>query len=280
MKYTILGAQGFIGSHVAAMGRSWGYDVFTPDRSEDLRGRDLGHVVYAIGVTADFRTRPYDTVVAHVTRLQEILTESQFDSLVYLSSTRVYSRSASVTGHTALAAVDESTITPVLSHDPDDLYNLTKLLGESVTLLSWPRAKIARLSNVLGPDFTSDNFVVSVVRDSLKQGRVVLRSALGSAKDYISIEDVARVILMLCTRGERKIYNVASGVNTTHETIVQLVQELTSAEFSVENGSPEVSFPRISTSALVTDLGFTFQSVETMLPQLVSDFRSHLSQPK
>ncbi|HRA87069.1 MAG TPA: NAD(P)-dependent oxidoreductase [Planctomycetaceae bacterium] len=277
MKYTILGARGFIGSHVAAMAQSMGHDVYTPDRNEDLRGLDLGHVVYSIGVTADFRTRPYDTVTAHVTRLQQILTESRFESLVYLSSTRVYARSGLVTGQPFSGSVQESSVTPVLSDDPGDLYNLTKLLGESIALLSWPRAKIARLSNVLGPDFKSDNFVISVVRDSLQQGRVVLKSALTSAKDYIFVDDVARAILMLSTNGRRRIYNVASGVNTTHGAIVRLVQELTEAEFFVEDGSPEVLFPRIDTSALVTDLDLTFQTVETMIPRLVKDFRSFLS---
>lgn len=278
MKYTVLGARGFIGSHVAALAKSLGHEVYAPERGEDLRGLDLGHVVYAIGVTADFRSRPYDTVNAHVTRLQEILTESGFESLVYLSSTRVYQRCGLIEDLASSGQVDETCAIPVISDDPGDLYNLTKLLGESVALLSWPKTKIVRLSNVLGPDFTSVNFVISVVRDSLKHGRVVLRSSLSSAKDYVSVNDVARAVLQLCTQGSRKIYNVASGVNTTHESIVRLVKELTHAEIIVEDGSPEIVFPRIATSALVTDLGFTFESVDTMIPRLVNDFRSYLSQ--
>jgi len=66
--------------------------VICPTRDESLDGRDLGHIIYCIGITADFRRRPHDTITAHVTKLQEVLTRTSFESLVYLSSTRVYSR--------------------------------------------------------------------------------------------------------------------------------------------------------------------------------------------
>ena len=80
MKYTVLGASGFIGSHVANLARREGHDVDCPGRDENLDGRHLGHVIYSIGLTSDFRQRPHDTVTAHVTKLQEILTRTTFDS--------------------------------------------------------------------------------------------------------------------------------------------------------------------------------------------------------
>lgn len=277
MKYTVLGSRGFIGSHVAALARSQGHEVLCPERNDDLSGAELGHVIYAIGVTADFRTRPYDTVTAHVSRLQEVLTGARFDSLVYLSSTRVYARCAACRGFDGAQTVSENILTPVLSEDPSDLYNASKLLGESLALLSWPKTKIARLSNVIGPDFSSDNFVMSVVRDSLKAGRVLISTSPESAKDYVSVGDVAEALLRLGTEGHQKIYNVASGVNVTHREIMKLVQDHTHAEIVFADKSPEVIFPRIDTSRIRQDLGFTCQPADVMIPKLISEFQKFLA---
>jgi len=268
MKYTVLGAKGFIGTQVALLARRLGHDVFCPARDEQLDGRHLGHVIYSIGLTADFRTRPFDTVTAHVTKLQEILTRTSFDSLVYLSSTRVYSRCDGV----VTPAAEDAAI-PVLSSDFSDLYNLSKLMGESIALASGRNVRVARLSNVFGPDFESDNFLTSVIRDCVRLGRVELRTSLDSAKDYVAVEDVAEILLRLGTEGSRPIYNVASGINTTHREIVDRLSRLTGASVSVVDNSPFVTFPTIEISRLRCDMNFTPRSFDEMLPALVASFR-------
>ncbi len=277
MKYTVLGSSGFIGSHVAALATQQGHEVDRPARDEKLDGRDLGHVVFAIGITSDFRSRPYETVTAHVTKLQEILTTTSFDSLVYLSSTRVYSRCPIDPLREHGSAVSEEMPVGVLSSDFSDLYNLSKLMGESLALTHGSKAKIARLSNVVGPDFASDNFLISVVRDCVKSGKVKLRTSLDSSKDYVAVQDVARIVLKLGTEGQHSIYNVASGSNTTSRTIVQRLAELTGSTVEEERGSPTVSFPRIDVGRIEREFGFVPQNFEAMISSLVSEFRSHLS---
>ncbi len=279
MKFTVLGSTGFIGSHVTDLARAGGHEVVCPARDESLDGQELGHVIYAIGVTADFRRRPYDTVTAHVTKLQEILTRTSFESLVYLSSTRVYSRCAAggVTENDP-QSISENALIPVLSSDFNDLYNLSKLMGESLALTLGHRVKIARLSNVVGLDFASDNFLISILRDSLRWGRVEMKSSLDSAKDYISVEDVANVVLRLGVEGRHAIYNVAAGTNTTHREILRQVVRLTRTEVTVNEGSPTIGFPRIDNSRLRTDLGFTPRLLKEMLPALVDELRAHLAQ--
>jgi uncharacterized protein YbjT (DUF2867 family) len=70
-KFTVLGAGGFIGGRLVEHLRGLGHEVDAPPRRpaeayvDGLGGRQLGHVVYCIGLTADFRTRPYETVEAH-----------------------------------------------------------------------------------------------------------------------------------------------------------------------------------------------------------------------
>ena len=279
MKYTILGASGFIGSHVANLARREGHDVESPGRDENLDGRHLGHVIYSIGLTSDFRQRPHDTVTAHITKLQEILTRTTFDSLVYLSSTRVYARCA-VDDSAGAQTVSESQPLSVLPSDFSDLYNLSKLMGESIALIHGPKVKVARLSNVIGMDLASDNFLISVVRDCLERGRVELKTSLESAKDYIGVDDVARLLLRIGVEGTQSIYNVASGTNTTHREIVATLTQLTSADCLVANGAPTTTFPPIDIRRIREEFGFEPRNMETIIESLVNGFRTYLSHQK
>ena len=280
MRFTVLGSTGFIGSHVAELAKSQGHEVVCPKRDEPLRGRDLGHVIYAIGITADFRRRPHDTVTAHVTKLQEVLTQASFETLVYLSSTRVYSRCVPNTATAdRIHAVSETMPIPVLSSDFSDLYNLSKLLGESIAISHGPNVRVARLSNVVGPDFESDNFLTSVLRDCVKSGNAVLRSSLDSAKDYVSVDDVASVLVRLGPEGRSSIYNVASGCQTTNGEIVAVLARLMGASISITPGSPTYRFPPIDIGLVTSELGFAPRPIEAILPRLIEEFHRHNGLP-
>ena len=142
-RFTILGASGFIGSHLVKFLRTKGFELLALRREESLRG-DLGHVIYCIGLTADFRTRPLDAMEAHVSRLVEVLRQNNFISLLYLSSTRVYQRLP------LDSMADETAIIPVDTNDPSDIYNLSKLAGESICLANPnPKVRVARFIQCL-----------------------------------------------------------------------------------------------------------------------------------
>jgi nucleoside-diphosphate-sugar epimerase len=269
MRFTVLGSSGFIGSHVAALAARNGHEVECPSRDENLFGRSLGHVIYCIGLTADFRSRPHETVQAHVSKLQEILTGTQFESLVYLSSTRVYSRCPLEN------AVCESTPTAAVSQDSGDLYNLSKLLGEAVALGHGPHVKVARLSNVVGPDLASSNFLTSVIRESLHAGHVRLQTSLDSSKDYIHVKNVADLLLRLGPKGQSPVYNVASGQPLSHREMLSELTRLTGSTFDVADNAPVVRFPRIDIQRIEAEFDFSPLSVIDCLPEIV---RAHQSE--
>ncbi len=235
MSWTVLGSSGTIGRRLVARLRAAGQNVDTPGRGDaGLCRRPLGHVIYAIGLTADFRRRPYDTVHAHVSVLAELLQQADFASLLYLSSTRVYARAASGREDSPL---------PVLAQDPSDLYNLSKLMGESLCLQD-ARAgvRVARLSNVVGgEDADSVNFVPSLVREA-RGGGIVLQTAADSSKDYIHIDDVAELLPRIAAGGRERIYNVASGVQTTHAQWTAQLVARTGCAIEVAPGAPLVRF--------------------------------------
>jgi nucleoside-diphosphate-sugar epimerase len=249
MSWTVLGATGTIGRSLAAYLRAAGYTVHTPGRGDGgLYRRPLGHVIYAIGLTADFRQRPYDTVQAHVSVLAELLQQGNFESLLYLSSTRVYGR--------AVGGREDNPL-PVLTHDPSDLYNLSKLMGESLCLQD-ARAgvRVARLSNVVGgEDAGSANFLPSLVREALS-GRIVLQTAADSSKDYIHIDDVAELLPRIAAGGRERLYNVASGVQTTHAQWTAQLAARTGCAIEVVPGAATVRFIPIDIGRIQAEFDF------------------------
>jgi nucleoside-diphosphate-sugar epimerase len=232
MKFTVFGAAGFIGSHLVRHLRAQGIAVETPARGE--RPADLGHAVWCAGVTADFRRRPFDTVIAHVSDLVPLLQEARFDSLVYVSSTRVYQSSPST---------DEGQPLTVSSTNPSDLYNLSKLMGESICLAQ-PNVRVARLSNVYGSDFTSDNFLTQLIKAALDK-KLVMQTAPESSKDYVSVDDVAEFLTAIALDGREPIYNLASGANLTNLAIADALARITRCEVEWIPGAPTISFPPI-----------------------------------
>jgi nucleoside-diphosphate-sugar epimerase len=201
MNFTVLGGTGFIGRNLAKHLRGQGHDVYVPARdATDLFERDLGHVVYAIGLTGDFRTRPFDTIESQVCLLARLLKQCRFQSWLYLSSTRVYSNlPAGVTAR-------EDMPVPLLPN-ADGLYDLSKLTGESLCLTHpSPAVRVARLSNVYGSDQSPHTFLGAVLDELKREGRVTVNETPASGKDYIAIQDIMPMLENIGLHGQKRMY--------------------------------------------------------------------------
>ena len=253
--FTVLGASGYIGSRLVAYLRGQGHSVRAPARGDaEVFSQPLGHVLYCVGLTADFRTRPFDTIEAHVGLLADVLRRAQFDSLLYLSSTRVYM---------GAARTDEDAPLSVVPGDPSYLYNLSKLTGESLCHASGRSGvRVARLSNVVGPgmDAHSGNLVADLVRQA-QQGAMLLRSHLDSAKDYIHVDDVVHWLPRIALSGRSVTYNIASGKQTTHGQWLQWLGDRYGSSFEVQEGAPLQRFAPISVARLHEDFGVVARPV-------------------
>ncbi|MFZ6720288.1 NAD-dependent epimerase/dehydratase family protein [Undibacterium sp. Ji49W] len=256
---TLIGGKGFIGRHLHLTLQAAGWNSYVAEKADPrLMDEDLGHVFYCAGLTADFRQRPYATVDAHVHLLSDILQRSQFSSLTYLSSTRVYAGATSTDEQAAL------TVNPNLA---GDLYNISKLMGESLCLNSQRNVRVVRLSNVYGQGMPEQNFLSEILRDAAGNKKLLFRSAASSEKDYIAVADVVRCLPLIATAGESGIYNLASGHNTSHASLAAQLQTLGVA-CAFEEQAPELRFPRISTTKLHTLCGSMQGDLNTELPVL------------
>ncbi len=265
---TVLGASGFIGSHLANKLAQFEVEFQTIGRSEPLPAGNLGHVVYCIGLTADFRSRLFDTVEAHVCTLLELVRKCRFDSLLYLSSTRLYAAGDST---------DEEQSLCVAPRDQSDLYNISKVMGESIALNSGRPARVVRIANVYGPDFASDNFLPSLLKRAVSGERIVLQTAPDSAKDYISITDVVDGLIRIVNRGQDQIYNLASGINVSHAQLAERLRSLTGCTFEFTPGAPAISRPQININRMRAEFSFAPASVLDDLPKLVQLYEGNRS---
>lgn len=268
--FTILGKSGFIGSHLIAHLRAQGAECFTPDRNcSTILDRHLGHIFYCIGVTADFRSRPFDTVRAHVCVLTDILEKASFDSLTYFSSTRVYAKSDHA---------KETSPLIVESSDPSDLYNLSKLMAESLCLSCGRKnVRVLRLSNVYGDDFNQSNFLLSLIRDAVDTGYVSIETSENSEKDYVSLDSIIAVLPKIAITGQHRLYNLASGVNVSNGEILARLTEITGCRTNVVLNAPTIRFPRIDIFRLQQEFGFQSASLQHDLPSLVQRYRRHIT---
>ncbi len=263
---TVLGASGFIGSHLARKLAEQGIECSTPGRDEALENKQLGDLIYCIGLTADFRSKPFETVEAHVCKLLQVLRNCDFDSLVYLSSARVYEKQQTI--------AREEDVIQLTSFDKSDLYNISKIMGESLAFACGKKARVVRLSNVYGDDFTSQNFLSTVLREAVSSREMKLYTSLDSEKDYLSIHDAVDGLIQIATRGEQSIYNLASGVNLSNRKLIENISELTGCHFEVASDAQRVSFPEISIERMRSEFGFQPSHLLDNLSGLVDSYRN------
>jgi nucleoside-diphosphate-sugar epimerase len=270
MKFTVLGAGGFIGSHLVTYLQQQGHECFTPGRGDPhINSEDLGHVIYCIGLTADFRTRPFDTVRAHVSVLADVLEKSKFDSLLYLSSTRIYGNSK-VANEQAMLQADPQNLS--------DLYNLSKMMGESLCFACGkPGIRVVRLSNVVGDDFESENFLNTVIRDAVEKKHVVINTSPDSQKDYVYIGDVVAMLVKIAISGKQPLYNLAGGTNVSNRELLDDIASITGCTVEFSGNAPEIVFPPISIEQTVNEFGFVPKQLKVSLNDIVLAFKRSLT---
>jgi nucleoside-diphosphate-sugar epimerase len=265
----VFGSSGFIGSHLVNAMKIRGFQVNCPARQEiQTIAGNLGHVFYALGVD-NVAENPVAAVDAHVLHLRRVLNACEFESLTYFSSTRLY-MGASSGAEDAVLAMNLA--------DAGLLYNATKLTGELLCLsIERRNVRVVRISNVLGVSPRGINLVPVLIRDALTKKIMMLSITRTSSKDYVALEDVLDLIPKIALFGNRRIYNVASGANTTIEDIVACIERCTGARAEWRNNSPEIIFPKLDINRVRVEFDFKPRPPIEGLPLLCNAYRDHLA---
>jgi len=270
-QFTVLGASGFIGGHLASRLAQDGHRVFRASRSDlsSLAQEDLGHVFYCIGED-DAKNNPFNAFDAHLTHLVRTLRHNNFRSLTYLSSTRLY-----------LGAKNgrEETQIQILPEDSNAIFNAMKITGEQLCFAcDNPAVRAVRLSNVIGFAPNGKSLIPTIIRDAFLRGRMRLTISPDSSKDYIAVADVLDMLPCIALEGTRRCYNLASGINVTLADIVRHIRAEFPSNCDWQPKAPTVLFPVIDTTRIRAEFSFSPRPVLDALVSACTEFRRHLMQ--
>ena len=260
--FTVVGASGFVGRRLCITLQTRGAQVWAPARHESWpwrppSGHVLGHVMYCAGLTADYLARPFDTVQAHVGHLAQVLQhgleQGTLQSLVYLSSTRLYDALGDGVGH-------ESAVLPMDPANPRHLYDLSKGLGESLChVVGQGLARVARLACVYEGPQDADGFLPALLRQVLQAraagvGRVDVSSSPHFTRDYVHLDDVVDALIRIAVQGRQPVYNVASGANVSNAELFDYLERCWNCAVQPQLDTQPAPTPRVVIERLSTEL--------------------------
>lgn len=266
--YTVIGGRGFIGSEIVENLRAKGENVVVPPRDDNsLFEKDLGIVIYAAG-NGDCVNHPFDVYKSNTELLASILERAQFTKLIYISSTRVYMEQA---------GASESDNVTICSGDNRRLFNLTKLVSEELCLKSNRDTIIVRPSNVYGLALKSKLFLPSIIRNAISNRHIDMYVSPEYAKDYVSVHDVAELIFRISQSNEHKIYNIASGDNTTASDIAELIAKKTGCTVEWHHGFQGEYFPPTDNVRTLNEYDYVYSNVLSDIEIMIDNFEKNMT---
>jgi len=267
--FTVFGANGFIGSALCKHLRASAFNVNAVGRSSwPDKGLELGHIIYAAGMTSRFLELPFSTVETQVSLPARILENYQFSSFLYLSSTRLY-KTAQTTAENAVFKVSPTV--------PADIYTLTKTAAECLCFAQVnPNVRVARLSNVYGQFRQHVVSLASMLADAVNNGHVTFRSSPESSKDYVSLNDVVSILPKISLEGKEQLFNVATGKNTTNLALANAFENL-GITTSFEDRAETIIDKVVDVTRLSTEFGFARDRISEDLAELLQQTSQHFS---
>ncbi|EOB2820171.1 NAD-dependent epimerase/dehydratase family protein [Vibrio vulnificus] len=266
--FTVIGGRGFIGSELVSQLEQEGHAVQVPDReAEWVYKNKLGIVIYAAGC-GDCDNDPVNVIEANLSLLGKIIENSDFEKLVYLSSTRLYLNQYETS---------EDVNLNISTNDSRRLFNLTKIAAEELCAKSKRDCLIIRPSNVYGLAIDSPLFLPAIVRDALLNNNVNMYVTPKYSKDYVYVVDLVNAILRLVDKGVTGTFNIASGENTSAKEIATILKLQTNCDINWLVETDLDYFHPIDISKLKATIDFEPVSVIDKLNKMVCEFKKHFN---
>jgi len=267
-RIVIFGGSGFIGAGLARRFEARGHDVWPLgaadcDLEDPVQARGVldaagseAVVLFAsaIGRTREDSVRSMEANVRMAVHVAEAARVFPPARIVFLSSTDVF-------GAPERLPVTEDS--PPLA---DTFYGVSKYASERLLAMGLDGVcplSVLRLPGVFGPDDGGRSVVgrfLAAIRDT---GRVVLTGEGRVLRDYVWLEDLARLLTRLIGEGIDGVFNVASGRSRSLAEIAALVRRAAGlpADLELSPGRDARSFDRVFDNArllaALPDFAFT-----------------------
>ncbi len=241
-RLVVLGASGFIGSHLVAQAETSGRDVVGLSSSDiDLSVAEATEMLASILRSGD--TVVHSAAIAPAKNAAEaaanlIMTDNlvraaeglRLGQLVVVSSDAVYGgASGVVTEKTACA--------------PDSFHGVMSL-GRELTCaeITTDVFTIVRPAPVYGPGDTHNSYGPNrFTRQVLDDGQISIFGEGVSGRDHVAVEDVASVIVRSMTQLESGVVNVASGQMRSFLEVAEIVRSAAPSGVGVSSVGPETN---------------------------------------
>lgn len=264
-KLTVFGGGGFIGSNIISQAKKFGYEAHRGNWDNIQKGEIFGDIIYCLG--EGNCNKPYEVLSSHLTILQEILKNTKFKRITYVSSTRVYL--ANDKSH-------EDTDVDLVCSDERKLFNLVKLTAEALLEKSGVDFRIVRPSNVYGTAVNSPLFLPSIVRDAIIKKEVDMYVPPHYSKDYVHVDDVVCLTLAITKNSEFVRYNIASGRNTSAYEIANILESETNCKINWHGSNNCDSFPLTEINRVVDEYDYKPKVATELIADMIKNFRKEL----
>ena len=256
----IIGASGFIGSHLAERFVALGHDVHCvvrpssdPWRLERVRGKIVLHTLDLLDrpsvaeCMAGVRPEIIFHLAAETRRPAEFgladALESLQDVQALLSVLAATSAIATIRSFVRAASLSEYGTSPTASHEaaqetPENAYAAAMLAGTRYGTMLQPRLPFplvsARLALVYGPRQSLTFLIPRMIESCLKMEKIVV-SRPDDRRDLLYVGDAVDALSILGLRppANTPIVNVGTGVAPTMRTVARLVVEATGVDPSL-----------------------------------------------
>jgi nucleoside-diphosphate-sugar epimerase len=260
----VLGATGFVGSHVCSHLRQRNVEVISISRKQvDLEKRvaarklrelipSKSHLIVCAAIAPAKSLSDYEGNIAIQIAINDLLASHDLSHITYVSSDAVYADSST-------PIVESSTIEPQGIHGAMHYARetmLRSLFGEKLLIL--------RPTLIFGPGDPHGGYGPnSFVREARETQSVTLFGEGEEVRDHIFVEDVAEVISSLALESKTGVINVVTGRAISFRDIANLV---------IENSTGKIALRKKLRSGPMPHGGyrvFNNERLQSLLPNFV-----------
>lgn len=224
-RLVVLGATGFVGSHVVERASAAGWEVVAlSSRDVDLVDptgslalaavlQDGDTIVHSAAVVPTKSAADVSRNLLMTQALVDALAGVEVAQLVVVSSDAVYGSASGVVDETSACA-------------PDSLHGVMSLAREMVCAeVSTPVLTLVRPAAIYGFGDTHNSYGPNrFARQALESGEITVFGAGEATRDHVAIADVADVIVRAVASREAGVVNVASGQSISFTDLAGLVR--------------------------------------------------------
>tara|TARA_B100000900_G_scaffold416028_1_gene448589 strand:+ start:605 stop:1390 length:786 start_codon:yes stop_codon:yes gene_type:complete len=259
--YTIFGHSGFLGSNLVRYLSK--YKVFLPPKKKFIFKKNLGHVIYCIG-SDNWKKDTFNSFNANLGYIPIILEKNKFKSFTFISSCRIYNNAV---------LSDENSLFEFNPKDPDEFYNLKKLLAENYLFASRKKIKIVRISNIIGYSPKSPLVFPMFIKNAINKKKIFISINKNSTKDFIHVEDVVRLIFKVITSGKEKVYNIANGKNIKLIDLAKKIKKIIKCDIVLKNQGKTILEPKININKIKREFNFKSRNVLLDLKDIIKKYQ-------